>query len=88
MPSGILAVSKTRTTPASFELLFVPNFDGSGPPRGVLTVFSIEELRNVLGSVGIGPAERDKAVRDVVRDGVGVLRDVVLTDAFIARHHL
>ena len=88
MPSGTLAISKTRTTPATFELLFVPNFDRSGPPRGVLIVNSIEELRDVLGSVGIGPAERDKAVRDVVRDGVAVLRDVVLTDAFIARHRL
>ena len=88
MPSGTLAISKTRTTPATFELLFVPNFNGSGPPRGGLTVGSIEELREILGSVGIGPEERDKAVREAVRDSVALLRDVVLTAAFIDRHRL
>ena len=88
MPSGTLAISKTRTTPASFELLFIPNFTNSGPPPGVLTVYSIEELREILGSVAIGPAQRDKAVREVARDGVALVRDVVLTDAFIARHRL
>jgi hypothetical protein len=88
MPSGTLAISKTRTTPAAFELLFVPNFDGSGPRRGVLTVDSVEKLREVLGSVGIGSAERDKAVREAIRDSVTLLRDVVLTEAFIERHRL
>ena len=86
MPSGTLAISKTRTTPATYELMFLANFTGSHPPLAVLTIDSLEELRSVLSNVGVESRHVDKAIRDAIRDGVALLHDVVLTDTFIAKH--
>lgn len=88
MPSGTLAISKTRTTPQSYILTFIPYFDGAGPPRGSLTVHTVEDLRALLSSIGVVGPFQDLAVRDAIRDAVAVVRDVVVTQAFIDKHRL
>jgi hypothetical protein len=88
MPSGTLAISKTRTTPVTFEVMFVPNLAGTPLAMGLLTIESVEELRSILDAVGVDGVEQDKAVRGAIRDSVALLRDVVLTEAFIEKHRL
>ena len=87
MPSGTLAISKTRETPAAYEVIFIRNFDGAGPPRP-LRLGDLEDLRAILTSIAIGGRERDKAVCDAMRDGVALIPDVILTQAFIEAHSL
>ena len=86
MPSGTLTISKTRATPETFELMFVRNFNPSPPPLGRITIESLDELRSFLSSVGVIGADQDKAVTDVVRDRVALVRDVLLRDACIRQH--
>ena len=88
MPSGTLAIRKTGTTPPTFEVMFVPNFVRSDVQLGRLTVEGIEGLRAVLSDVGVAGVNVQAAVGAAVLESVVVLRDVVLTDAFIAKYKL
>lgn len=88
MPSGTLAISKTRETPETYEVVFIRNFGGPAPPPRSLRFKNIEDLRAILASIAIGGREQDKAVRDAIRDGVALVPNVILTEAFIEAHDL
>ena len=88
MPSGTLAISKTRTPPATYQVTFGPNFSSPQLGLGSLTVTSLEDLRSLLSSIGILGREQENVVRAAIRDNLALLRDVVLTDGFITQHRL
>ena len=88
MPSGTLAISKTRETPEAYEVVFIRNFGGPAPPPRSLRFENVEDLRAILTSIAIGGREQDKAVRDAMRDGVALVPNVILTEAFIETHRL
>ena len=88
MPSGTLAISRIRESPAAYEVFFIRNFGGPGPPPRSLRFENIEDVRAILTSIAIGGREQDKAVRDAMRDGVALVPNVILTDAFLDEHRL
>jgi hypothetical protein len=88
VPSGTLAISKTRETPCAYEVVFIRNFGGPAPPPRSLRFENLEDLRAILASIAIGGRDQDKAVRDVMRDGVALVPNVILTEAFIEAHAL
>ena len=88
MPSGTLAISKTRDTPTAYEVVFIRNFGGPAPPPRSLRFQNIEDLRAILTSIAIGAREQDKAIREAMRDGVALVPNVILTQAFLEAHRL
>ena len=88
MPSGTLAISKTRETPCAYEVFFIRNFGGPAPPPRSLRLENLDDLRAILTSIAIGGREQDKAVREAMCDGVALVPNVILTQAFIEAHRL
>ena len=88
MPSGTLAISKTRTPPVTYRVSFVPYFAVPRLGLGALTITTLDELRAFLFGIGVVGRDQEDLVRAAIRDGIAVVRDVVLTDTFISEHRL